>query len=72
MVLLRAQEPVPNLTVFPGEIRVGHVIGVVRVLERLGKTANLEGATPHVLRHAFASGLDLEMIRILPKVSPGR
>ncbi|MDR3472567.1 MAG: site-specific integrase [Devosia sp.] len=56
MVLLKAQKPAPkNPYVFPGETREGHFIGVVRVLDRLCKTADLEGVTPHVLRHTFAS-----------------
>ena len=30
-------------------------MGVVRVLDRLCATAKIEGVTPHVLRHTFAS-----------------
>jgi len=33
----------------------GHFIGVVRVLDRICRKAKLEGMTPHVLRHTFAS-----------------
>lgn len=56
MTLLRAQKPTRgNPYVFPGETTAGHFVGVVRVLERLCRTAELEGVTPHVLRHTFAS-----------------
>jgi integrase len=41
--------------VFPADIGDGHFIGVVRVLDRVCRTAKLEGVTPHVLRHTFAS-----------------
>jgi integrase len=33
----------------------GHFIGVTKVLGRVCKRANLDGVTPHVLRHTFAS-----------------
>jgi integrase len=41
--------------VFPADWRDGHFIGVVRVLDRVCVKAKLEGVTPHVLRHTFAS-----------------
>ena len=41
--------------VFPADLGEGHFVGVVRVLARICKRAKLEGITPHVLRHTFAS-----------------
>ena len=41
--------------VFPADWGDGHFIGVVRVLDRICRKADLEGVTPHVLRHTFAS-----------------
>jgi len=41
--------------VFPADWGDGHFIGVVRILERVCRKAELEGVTPHVLRHTFAS-----------------
>lgn len=41
--------------VFPADVGEGHFIGVVRVLERICSRAGLDGVTPHVLRHSFAS-----------------
>jgi integrase len=41
--------------VFPADWGDGHFIGVVRVLDRICRKARLEGVTPHVLRHTFAS-----------------
>lgn len=41
--------------VFPADWGDGHFIGVVRVLGRICRKAKLEGVTPHVLRHTFAS-----------------
>lgn len=41
--------------VFPGDRGGGHFIGLVRVLDRVCARAGLEGVTPHVLRHTFAS-----------------
>jgi len=41
--------------VFPADWGEGHFIGAVRVLERVCAKAKLEGVTPHVLRHTFAS-----------------
>ena len=35
--------------------RLGHFVGVVRVLDRVCVKAGLKGVTPHVLRHTFAS-----------------
>ncbi len=54
--LLAAQTERPgNPFMFPSEIRDGHFVGLVRVLDRLCATARIEGVTPHVLRHTFAS-----------------
>lgn len=54
--LLNAQvERRGNLFMFPSEISDGHFVGLVRVLDRLCQTARIEGVTPHVLRHTFAS-----------------
>lgn len=41
--------------VFPADWGDGHFIGVVRVLDRVCTRAGLEGVTPHVIRHTFAS-----------------
>ena len=41
--------------VFPSDWGDGHFIGVVRVLDRICAQARLDGVTPHVLRHTFAS-----------------
>ena len=41
--------------VFPADWGDGHFIGVVRVLDRVCARAELDGVTPHVLRHTFAS-----------------
>jgi integrase len=41
--------------VFPGDWQDGHFVGMVRVLERVCAKAGLDGVTPHVLRHTFAS-----------------
>jgi len=41
--------------IFPADWGEGHFIGVVRVLSRVSKLAELTGVTPHVLRHTFAS-----------------
>ena len=41
--------------VFPADWGDGHFIGVVRVLDRVCACAKLDGVTPHVLRHTFAS-----------------
>lgn len=41
--------------VFPADWGDGHFVGVVRVLDRVCRKANLDDVTPHVLRHTFAS-----------------
>jgi integrase len=41
--------------VFPADWGDGHFIGVVRVLDRICRQAQLANVTPHVLRHTFAS-----------------
>lgn len=41
--------------VFPADWGEGHFIGVVRILDRVCGRAELDGVTPHVLRHTFAS-----------------
>ncbi|MCJ8354206.1 tyrosine-type recombinase/integrase [Novacetimonas hansenii] len=41
--------------VFPADIGTGHFVGIIRVLSRVCARAKLEGVTPHVLRHTFAS-----------------
>lgn len=41
--------------VFPADWGDGHFIGVVRVLDRICRKAQLQDVTPHVLRHTFAS-----------------
>jgi integrase len=41
--------------VFPADRGDGHFIGVRKVLGRACKRAEIEGVTPHVLRHTFAS-----------------
>lgn len=41
--------------VFPADWGNGHFIGVVRVLDRICRQADLKAVTPHVLRHTFAS-----------------
>jgi integrase len=40
---------------FPADWGEGHFIGVVRALDRVCARATLQGVTPHVLRHTFAS-----------------
>jgi integrase len=47
--------PAGSLFVFPADWGDGHFIGVVRVLDRICRKAQLEDVTPHVLRHTFAS-----------------
>ena len=41
--------------VFPADRGDGHFVGVRKVLGRVCQRAKLEGVTPHVLRHTFAS-----------------
>jgi integrase len=41
--------------VFPAERGDGHFIGVRKALARVAKRAKLNGVTPHVLRHSYAS-----------------
>jgi integrase len=41
--------------VFPGDWNDSHFVGMVRVLERVCARVELDGVTPHVLRHTFAS-----------------
>ena len=41
--------------VFPADWGDGHFVGVVRVLDRVCRKAEIDDVTPHVLRHAFAS-----------------
>ena len=54
--LMEAQpEQDGNPFMFPSDVSGGHFVGLVRVLGRLCATAKLEGVTPHVLRHSFAS-----------------
>ena len=44
-----------NKWVFPADRGEGHFIGLRKVLGRVCRRAELEGITPHVLRHTFAS-----------------
>ncbi len=54
--VLRAQcKRLDGNWVFPAERGNGHFVGVRKVLGRVCKRAELEGITPHVLRHTFAS-----------------
>lgn len=41
--------------VFSADWGEGHFVGIARVLDRVCRRARLEGVTPHVLRHTFAS-----------------
>jgi integrase len=41
--------------VFPADVGDGHFIGLVRVLQRVCYRAKINGITPHVLRHTFAT-----------------
>jgi integrase len=48
----------PNTTspfYFPADWREGHFVGIIRVLDRVCRTAGLVGVTRHTLRHSFAS-----------------
>lgn len=53
--VLQAQPDPGSRYFFPADWGDGHFIGLVRVLDRLCQRACLEGVTPHVLRHTFAS-----------------
>ncbi|ATI82513.1 tyrosine-type recombinase/integrase [Sphingobium yanoikuyae] len=53
--LLSAQADSGSRYFFPADWGEGHFIGIVRVLDRICHRAGLEGVTPHVLRHTFAS-----------------
>ena len=53
--LLFAQPETGSKYVFPADWGDGYFIGIVRVLDRVCARAELEGVTPHVLRHTFAS-----------------
>lgn len=53
--LLLAQPDSGSAFFFPADWGDGHFVGVVRVLDRVCAAAKLEGVTPHVLRHTFAS-----------------
>jgi integrase len=50
-------QPTPEASpfVFPADWGDGHFVGVVRVLKRICRKAELNDVTPHVLRHTFAS-----------------
>lgn len=54
-VIKARRNPDNRAYVFPADWGDGHFIGVVRVLSRVCKRAALNGVTPHVLRHTFAS-----------------
>lgn len=53
--LLKAQPDTGSKFFFPADWGEGHFVGVVRVLDRVCARAGIEGITPHVLRHTFAS-----------------
>jgi integrase len=53
--LIQAQNQTKSPFVFPAEVGNGHFIGIVRPLQRVCQAAGLDGVTPHVLRHTFAS-----------------
>ena len=55
MDCIEAQPTRDSPFVFPADWGGGHFIGVVRVLERVCRRAQLQNVTPHVLRHTFAS-----------------
>lgn len=55
LLLAQSSDDGNNPFVFPGGVGEAHFIGIVRVLQRLCVTAELENITPHVLRHTFAS-----------------
>lgn len=53
--ILQAQPDKGSAYFFPADWGDGHFIGLVRVLDRICLRAKLQGVTPHVLRHTFAS-----------------
>lgn len=53
--LLLGQPDTASPYFFPADWGEGHLIGVVRVLDRLCASAKLDDITPHTLRHTFAS-----------------
>lgn len=53
--ILQVQPDAGSSYFFPADWGDGHFIGLVRVLHRVCHRAGLEGVTPHVLRHTFAS-----------------
>jgi hypothetical protein len=53
--LLLGQPDTASPYFFPADWGEGHLIGVVRVLDRLCASAKLDDMTPHTLRHTFAS-----------------
>lgn len=55
LAVLKAQPDTGSRHFFPADWGDGHFIGLVRVLDRICHRAGLEGVTPHVLRHTFAS-----------------
>jgi integrase len=54
MDVLRSQQR-DGKWIFPADRGEGHFIGVRKALRRVCKRAELDGVTPHVLRHTFAS-----------------
>ncbi len=55
MDILLAQPDIGSAYAFPADWGDGHFVGVVRVLDRVCGVENLDGVTPHTLRHTFAS-----------------
>jgi len=53
--LLLAQPTTQSIFFFPADWGDRHFVGVVRVLDRICQRAGLADATPHTLRHTFAS-----------------
>jgi integrase len=53
--LLLEQPKTTSPYFFPGDWGEGHFVGVVRVLDRVCRSAGLVDITPHTLRHTFAS-----------------
>ena len=54
-VLLAQSEVGGGRWIFPADRGEGHFVGVRKVLDRVCRRAELEGITPHVLRHTLAS-----------------